>query len=353
MAAGIKEINAEVALGNLYKKATSAKIPFRTNFELTYNCNLKCCHCYNPRSKKQDELSYSEICSILDQLSEIGCFHLNLTGGEIFTRQDIFKILKYAKKKGFYLVLLTNGTLITPEVADFLQALNPNLVDISLYGMKEETYQSITQIPGSFHRCLQGIRLLKERNVPICLKLTVMTLNINDFSEVKAFAEKLEVPFRYGWLIYPRIDGSKEPLTFRLTPEQVIELEVKNRPFLFEEEKNRKERKLPSDKTSFFYCGASRNSLAITPYGELNLCLQYHFPQYDLRKGSVSEGWKELVDYVKSAKPGKNYQCGNCKLWEFCRRCPADGWLERGHRSVCLPYFKRLAKLRSERMKNG
>lgn len=361
----LNEIKQGKFWDEFYDKAAEKEIPFKASFELTYQCNLQCRHCYIPRRQRirlsedqiirgSEELCYSEVCSILDQLSDLGCFHLNLTGGEPLTRPDIFQILDYAKRKGFYTILLTNGTLITTEVANRLKDLDINQVDISLYGMRQLTYESITGGPGSFDRCLGGIRLLKERDIPIYLKMTVMTLNIGEFSQVKAFAKKLKVPFRYGYFINPKIDGSKAPLAFRLSPKEGIELERRNQSYLFEEEKrSKKEKETSSKRDGLFYCNAGRNSLAINPYGELNLCLEYHFPGYNLRKGSLSEGWKELVNYVKSAKPGKNYECGNCKLQEFCQWCPAEGWLEKGDRSACVPYFKELAKLRREKMKNG
>ncbi|MBA7650017.1 putative mycofactocin radical SAM maturase MftC [subsurface metagenome] len=162
MKSGIKAIKTQEFWEGLYEKSAQEKIPLKASFELTYQCNLRCLHCYVPRRQKTqgqkttEELSYSKVCSILDQLADLGCFHLNLTGGESLRRPDFFKILTYAKKKGFYTILLTNATLITPQVADNLADLNINQVDISLYGITPHTHEKITQIPGSFTRCLKG-----------------------------------------------------------------------------------------------------------------------------------------------------------------------------------------------------
>lgn len=349
MSLSIKGICADKFWEHFYRKVDQRKIPFKASFELTYQCNLKCCHCYIPRRQRAEELSYSEVCSILDQLAEMGCFHLDLTGGEIFTQTDILKILEYAKKKGFYLVLLTNGTLITPAIADCLKDLNINQIDVSFYGTTEKIHEAVTRVPGSLKRCLEGIRLLKKRKIPIVLKMTVMNPNIGEFDDVKSFAGKIKSRFRYDYLINPKINGSKEPLAFRLPPRQAIKLERKNQPHLFEEEQKSKEEKQTSPKRDgLFYCSAGRNSLAITPYGKLNLCLEYRLPRYDLRKGSLSEGWRELVNYVESAKPGENYRCNNCRLQEFCQWCPAVGLLEEGDRTACSPYYRQLALIRKE-----
>jgi len=346
---GIKEIESHVFWENLSKKAEAAKIPFKASFELTYNCNLRCRHCYVVQNSRRKELSYDEVCFILDQLAREGCFHLNITGGEPLTRPDFSEILTYAKKKGFYLILLTNGTLVTPEIADCLKDSRINQVDISLYGMTEDTYESITQVPGSFQRCLQGINLLHDRNIPIFLKMTVMNLNIEEFDDVKNFAKRLEVPFRYGYFVHPKSDGSKEPLAFRLSPEEGIKLEMINHPHLFEQKKGiEKGNRAASRNNGLFYCNAGRNSLAITPYGELNICLEYHFPKYDLRRGNIAQGWKELVNYVKSTRPTAACGCGNCELVEFCQWCPAEGYLNEGDKNTCVPYFKELARIKKE-----
>ncbi len=331
-----------------YKRTERNLIPFKASFELTHNCNLNCRHCYLPGRKRRGELSYSEVCSVLDQLAEQGCLHLNLTGGEIFTRSDIFQILKFARRKGFYIILLTNGTLLTPEIADRLKDLNINQVDISLYGMTEKTHESVTRSPGSLQKSLEGISFLEERNVPLCIKMTVMNLNVDEFPDVKAFAEKLKARFRYGYSIHPRLDGSKEPLAFRLSPSQGMELEMRKQSDFFKQDEKERASLRNND---LFYCNAGRNSLAITHYGRMNLCLQYHFPGYDLRKGSLSEGWKELIDYVKSAEPTGNYQCRECEFQEFCLWCPAEGWLNNGDPESCVSYFKELAELKKKRAK--
>lgn len=342
---------------DFYKITADKRIPFKAVFELAHQCNLHCCHCYipgcasrEPKTTKQKELSSQEICSILDQLSDMGCFQLNLTGGEIFTLPDILKIIGYSKKKGFYTSLLSNGTLITPEVADQLKDLGVNQVDITVYGITEKSYERITRVPGSFRGCLRGIQLLRERDIPVCLKMTVITLNKNEFSEIKAFAKELGVRFQWGYFISPKINGSKEPLTFRCSPRDGINLESKNQPNLFEEEKRyRKKNNTSSGNGDFFQCDAGKNSLAITPYGEMILCLDYRLPKYDLRKGTVAEGWKKLVNYVESAKPTAVYQCGECELKEYCQWCPAEGLLNEGDRNACVPYFKELAEIRKER----
>lgn len=347
------EIKAPEFWKRFYEKAAGEEVPFKASFELTHGCNLHCRHCYIVKRPDKKELGYEEICSILDQLSETGCFHLDLTGGEVFTRADTLNILSYAKTKGFYVILLTNATLITPEIADYLKEMNINQIEISLYGATAKTYEAITRTPGSFSRCLEGINLLRQRKINIMLKMPVMTLNIEEVGGVRRLAERLGIYFRYGWYIHPRLDGSREPLSFRISPEEVLRLEKNSGLHMDNKEvKFVKEKTFPRN-DSLFYCDAGRNSLAITPYGEMNLCLESCFPGYDLRGGDLASKWRELVAFVKSAKPDNNYQCNACHVRDYCSWCPAEGRLYNKDMNACVPYLKQLAELRMERAKQA
>ena len=353
MPSAIGQIKEEKFWDHFSKKTDQRRIPFKTSFELTYGCNLRCCHCSIVQNsvKRNLELTTKEVYSILDQLAEAGCFHLVLTGGEIFTRKDIFEILTYARQKGFYIIILTNGTLITPEVADYIRNLGINQVELSSYGVTAKTFESITQVPGSFDRWQETINLFKEREIPFLLKMIVMTLNKHEFSQVKQLAEDLGVRFIYGYLLIPSFDGSQDNLAFRLPAREAIALEGENSPRLFEWEAGQTE--APSRRKEFFYCSAGRNSLAITSYGEIIPCLELRMPKWNLRKESLLSCWKKLVNYVRSFKPSKDYQCEDCDLQRFCNWCPSQAWLEMKDINACVPYFRELAELRREQVKKG
>ena len=62
------------------------------------------------------------------------------TGGEIFTRLDFLEIYIYAKKKGFIVELLTNGTLIETKAIEIFNMYPPASISISIYGKDEESY---------------------------------------------------------------------------------------------------------------------------------------------------------------------------------------------------------------------
>ena len=77
----------------------------------------------------------------------------------------------------------------------------------------------------------------------------------------------------------------------------------------------------------------------------MNLCTIFPIPKFDLRKGSVREGWDILKRTVDEARPNENYECPSCDVKSHCRQGRADSWLEKKDLSACLPHYKELSRL--------
>ena len=74
---------------------------------------------------RKQELSLEEHVTLLDELVEMGCLWILYTGGEVFARKDFLDIYAEAKKRGFLITIFTNGTMITPKIADYLAEYQP------------------------------------------------------------------------------------------------------------------------------------------------------------------------------------------------------------------------------------
>lgn len=341
-------------LVRLKKEAVAKPQPVQAMMELTYGCNLRCVHCYNPTHIAKNELSTEQVFRILDQLQAQGTLSIGFTGGEIFTRRDAFEIFHYAKSRGFIITLLTNATMITPELADQVKDLDPYKLDISIYGATAETYEKVTQIPGSFIRFRRGVDLLIEKKILILLKLIMMTVNVHELPQMKEFARARNLRYKISTGIFPRVDGSQEPLAYRLSPEKAFEIWQENSGERILE--NRKKAPAPSPRSSdedacgsagrLFDCACGKCNAAITPYGKMNLCLSMYTPEFDLTRGTVAEGWENLVEIVASAKPGPEYECLECDLVKHCHRGTNHGWLQQGKLDgPCISHFKEGAQL--------
>ena len=341
----------------MYSEVHALRIPANVTIELTNRCPLECAHCYNnlPMSDataRRTELTTEEHIRVLDELAELGCLWLLFSGGEILARSDFFEIYRHAIKKGFLVTLFTNGTLITERVADALAELPPFMIEITLYGRTKDTYEGLTGIPGSFEKCLRGIQLLMDRKLPLKLKTVAVTINKHEVWAMKRFGEELGLEFKFDPMINPRIDCSNSPLAVRLTPAEIVALDLEDPNRVADwrrlatsfEPAELMEGEVPQ----VYDCGGGVDSFALDPYGNMTICVLSHMDKYNVRDGSVREGWHQFLLGVRQ-KPAKTVnKCTRCMLNSLCGSCPAQNELENGDPESPVDFLCKTAHLRAE-----
>jgi len=152
---------------SLWEKIRGKRFPGTSVLELTARCNNSCRHCYisvskDNREAEQKELSFEEVKAVADEAISLGAFWCLLTGGEPLLREDFPEIYLYLKKGGLLVSVFTNATLITEHHVRIFKTYPPRDIEISVYGVTEETYERITQRPGSFAAFMRGLNLLLE-----------------------------------------------------------------------------------------------------------------------------------------------------------------------------------------------
>lgn len=331
----------------IHKEISKTNVPISGAFEVTLKCNMKCTHCYIPKKNYSKDLTKEEIYKIIDQFTDQGCLWILVTGGEPLLRKDFLEIYDYMKRKGLLITLFTNGTLITKKIADHLKKYPPFSIEISIYGSNAKTHERITQIPGSFEKCMDGIKLLLERGLPLKLKTMGLKSNMFEIQEIKKLAKNLGVSFRFDPLINPSIDGTHGPLKERLAPEEVIRLEKEDDTRSSEWKKLCRKYYGYSKSDYVYTCGAGRNYFHIDPFGKLNMCVLLRIPGYDLKKGSFIEGYNTFRKILDSRKtiPKK---CFKCKIGIMCGLCPGWSVLEKGDAAKTVDYLCRVAHLRAQ-----
>ena len=340
-----------------HARTMRSHLPLSGTIEVTRRCPLTCVHCYNnlPMSDHEasaSELTYAEHCRILDELADAGCLWLLFTGGEIFARRDFLDIYTYAKQKGFLITLFTNGTMITPKIADYLAVWRPFAIEITLYGRTKETYERLTGIPGSYEKCLRGIDLLLERQLPLALKSVAVTVNVHELHDMQEFADDLGVQFKFDGMMNPRIDCSQSPLAVRLTPEVCVALDLEDPKRVDEWKLIAREYQGPANPPDradeVYHCGGGVSSFAIDPQGGLSICVLSHVDKFSLRTGSLRDGWDGVLRDVRARKIRTPTKCTACELKSsLCGMCPANGELENGDPEAPVDFLCRVAHLRA------
>jgi len=336
----------------IHRAAKNKGFPLRVMFELTYRCNFQCKHCYVPqRYRKKRELKTEGVFSVLNQLKDIGCFYLGFTGGEPFIREDIIEILWYAKRCGFELIIYTNGSLINGKIVEQLVRLRPNKVDITIPAISKDAFECISGVSGSRNRVFGAIDLLHKKGVNLGFKTCVLKENEDEIKDIQKFANSLGALHRLDDMLLPRLDGSRKPYRYRGRLKDTLQATKKDN---LEECDFETENLIlnVSDRTritgNLFECGVGISQAAITPLGELKMCLMIDYPKYKILEGSLKEAWEKLKGLVKSIRPDENYQCDRCELELYCKWCPARGWIENRNFTTCDPESQRWAELREK-----
>jgi radical SAM protein with 4Fe4S-binding SPASM domain len=287
-----------------------------------------------------------KVLSVIDEITEAGCLNLLITGGEPLMHRDFGDIYRHAKMKGLLLTVFTNGTLIDETVIGLFRELPPQVVEISIYGASEETSEEVTGVKSSFGKCLQGIERLLANGIRVKLKTILMTLNTHEFYAMEQFARGYGVKFRFDAGIFPRLNGDRRPLDFRVSVEDAVAKEFSDSERLqswrqyFE-----RCRSLPVPET-LYVCSAGVTNFHIDAYGRLQPCIMPTDISYDLSAGSFQQGWEKVISRIMEKKATSEYQCNGCEQRSLCGFCPAFFGLENDSEELRSDYLCEMGRQR-------
>ncbi|OAG27336.1 heme b synthase [Thermodesulfatator autotrophicus] len=196
-------------------------VPRLVAWELTRHCNLDCVHCRAAASRGPypNELTTDECFRILKEIKEVGSPIIILTGGEPLLRKDIFEIAEETSRLGFRPVMATNGTLITPEIAQKMKETGIARVSISLDGATAESHDNFRKVKGAFDGALKGIAILKEVGLPFQINTTITEVNVEEVPAILDLALKLGAVAHHIFLLVP-VGRGKEMAEQALTAEK-------------------------------------------------------------------------------------------------------------------------------------
>jgi radical SAM protein with 4Fe4S-binding SPASM domain len=330
-------------LHQVMSKSAQCNVPFQVALELTYRCNLRCAHCYIDIVEK-DELSFDEWRKVLGQLKAAGTLYLLLTGGEILVRSDFLDIANYARRNGFFLTLLTNCTLVTPDIAQAIARLRPFSVGTSLYGATAASHELVTRVPGSFHRTLEGISLLVSEGLTPRVQVISLKTNIAELPRIEKLIESLGARANIKTGMAPSKTGDHFPSLLEPTDKELMECGWQPDP------------SQPPDDDQPQLCKAGKGICSISPHGDVFPCLMFPMKLGNLRQSSFDSIWRlepcVELRYLRLMRRSDLYACGECEVKAYCHRCTGSAYLESGRIDGPSPSSCRQAQARWRLNKN-
>lgn len=166
-----------------------------TVWNITKRCNLKCKHCYIGAEDKafEGELKTEEALALVDDLGEMGTPVLLFSGGEPIIRGDFFELGARASDLKIRAVVSTNGTLITPQVAEKMLASGFKYVGVSIDGLPD-VHNEFRGVPNSFERSMKGIKNSMDAGLKTGVRFTVSKFNYRDLSSIIDHVVDLGIP---------------------------------------------------------------------------------------------------------------------------------------------------------------
>ncbi len=346
----------------VHKSNWKLKIPNICKFELSFGCGLHCRHCYtdcyNNTGSIRKELSTGKIKNIIDKLFNSGVLWICFTGGDPLSRPDFLEIYSYAKKRGFIIIVYTNGFSMTEKFADYFKKNPPFAVEITLNSVNSKTYEYMSGVKGSYEKTMNGINLSINKRLPLKLKTHVTKDNIKEIPQIRKFVNKLGIKFDLKYDLFPRLNGDLKPCSLRIKPEEVISLYYGRRELKLIKDRQKTANtantaaNLVLSSRNIFNCAAvCTDGIYINPYGNLFVCNAVREPSYHVFTIDIQSAYRKLTAWAENKIFTTQSKCKTCEIRLFCNNCPGNALLEAGNLESSIPYYCSLAQLEFKRRK--
>ena len=268
-----------------YRKKYNCNIPWAILLDPTSACNKHCVGCWAAEYGHKLNLSYEDICSIIDQGRELGTYLYIYTGGEPMVRKkDLIRLCE--KYKDCVFLSFTNGSLIDEEFANDMLRVKNFVPAISVEGTKES--HDGRRGEGSFVEVERAMKLLKDKKLPFGISTCYTKANVDVVGSSEFLDDLIERGADFIWYFHYMPVGMDSTADLLPTPEQ--------REFMFNQI-----RKFRSEKSIFMmdfqndgqYVGGciagGRRYLHINANGDVDPCVFIHYSNCNIHKQTLLE----------------------------------------------------------------
>ena len=316
-------------------------------WEVTSKCNLECEHCH---ARGNDEASPDQLTTeegkrlVIDRMAEVADFKsLIFSGGEPLVREDIFELIAHAKSRGFYPIVATNATLITPSVARQLREAGTIGIAASIDSTIDAVHDSFRKKTGALKLAKEGIANAAAEGMYIQINITASQVNKQELPKIIAYADALRAHVILLYQFIPTGRGT-ENAQFELNAQEFREeilmagaLQKDLHPViapvglpeywaLLNVLKNRGQR---SDLLRGCICG--NGMFYIKPNGDVWPCAFVPISGGNLREMTPSQIWtgSDLFTKLRDRANLKG-ACHDCSQREVCGGCRARSFARTG-----------------------
>lgn len=177
----------------------SKKIMF---VRVTTNCNAGCFMCKYSKNYYSYSIDEKKLDFILDYMKKDGNYEMvRFTGGEPLLHPKISEFIKKFNNEGFKTSIITNGYLMPQKYNELIKSGLKQVI-FSLDGSTPKIHDKARNIEGLFFKVMESIKLLKDANSQINIRVNTVAskYNIDDLINIFNLLKKYNVDM---WSIIP------------------------------------------------------------------------------------------------------------------------------------------------------
>ena len=306
------------------------------SWNTTNQCNMFCAHCYRDAGAKlDDELTTSEGKKLIEDIKKAGFQIMIFSGGEPLMRPDIFELGAYAISQGLRAVLGTNGTLITPQIAQELKKAGFMAAGVSLDSLNPDKNDDFRCLKDGYYLTLEGMKNLREAGLPFQIHTTVMDWNVEELESISDFCLEIGAMAHHVFFLVPTGRGAnieEEALRVAAYEKTISRLMEKQKNFPLEikptcapqfmRAADKKGLKLRFSKG----CLAGTSYCIINPRGDVQPCAYLNMSLGNVKETPFDKIWSENPVFKILRTEAYEGKCGICDYKQKCGGCRARAY---------------------------
>ncbi len=321
-------------------------VPHVVAWNLTRRCNLECAHCYiaaGPAESAESELTTAECRDLIDQILVLNPAPLFiLSGGEPLLRDDLTDIAGYASAGGATVVVGTNGTGLSHERIDALQAAGVSGVAVSVDSLDPGRHDRFRHGPGSFAATTAALERLRAHRLDFIIQTTVTKGNRAELERLVTWAaDQAAVAFNCYFLV-PAGRGARlsdlAPADYEAVLADLVRYHTRYLGRMMVRAKcaphfMRLVHATTPDSPILNYqtrCPCGTQYCRITPDGRLTPCPYLPAEAGDLRRQRFGDVWHGSPLFQSLRGGALGGKCGRCEYRALCGGCRARAYALEG-----------------------
>ena len=305
------------------------------HIDLTDACTERCVHCYVPKGQK-DFLPVELVEKALEEFRAMNGLTVHLTGGEAMMHPDFERICRKCVELNLNFIIFSNMTLCDDKRIAFLKEVDPQFINVSLYSMKPEEHDAITQLPGSWQRTMDAILKSCEAGVACRVATPLLKENQDALPALRKFTDEHRMHLVPSADIIAQADHGCGNLAHACSTGELRRVLARDHGLFHKVY----EGVMPSCDAKV--CDIGEAWLYLNAKGNYYPCDSMHeYVLGNVRENTVEEIWKgEKLNYFRGLKDRDFGACASCEKRPWCKVCPAanfnaTGDLFRHHPNTC------------------